>query len=115
MDPDPSNSPSISSSTGIPIFVIATIAHYLLLLYFFILVARLVLDLARNMSRGWRPTGFGLLVSEFLYLVTDPPLKFARRIIPNIRIGGFALDLSFTAVMFVDLILISVASAIAAL
>lgn len=96
--------------TPSPIAIPAAIAHYLLLLYFFILWGRFILDLVRNFSRGWRPTGFGLLVSELIYAATDPPIKFVRKVIPTIRIGGLALDFAWSIVLIVTLILLSVAS-----
>ncbi len=73
---------------------------------------RFILDLVRNIVRGWRPTGFVLLVSEFVYVVTDPPIKLVRRVIPTIRIGRLALDFSWSIVMIVTLILLSVTSAL---
>jgi YggT family protein len=95
-----------------PLSIPATIAYYLLMLYFFVLWGRFILDLVRNFSRGWRPQGFGLIVSEFVFALTDPPIRVVRRVIPTIRIGGFALDFAWSAVMIVTLILISVASAL---
>jgi len=99
-----------SNALAIP----ASIAYYLLLLYFFVLWGRFILDLVRNFSRGWRPQGFGLVVSEFVFALTDPPIKVVRRVIPTIRIGGFALDFAWSIVMIVTLILLSVASALSA-
>lgn len=44
-----------------------------------------------------------------LFVVTDPPIKALRRLIPPIRMGGVALDLSvlvlFFAIMIVQMIL----------
>lgn len=92
----------------------AAIAYYLLLLYFFVLWGRFILDLLRNVSRGWRPHGFGLVLSEIVFALTDPPLTLARRLIPPIRIGGFALDFAWSALMIVTLVLLSVFSALSA-
>ncbi len=71
--------------------IIATI----LWLYFVVLLARFVIDLVQMLSRNWRPTGVVLLISEFVFTITDPPLKLLRRIIPQLKIGGVTLDLSF--------------------
>ncbi len=95
-----------------PFAVLARIAYYLLLLYFFVLWGRFILDLVRNFSRGWRPHGFGLVASEIVFALTDPPISLIRRAIPTIRIGGFALDFAWSIVMIVTLILISVSSAL---
>jgi YggT family protein len=43
-----------------------------------------------------------LVLLEGIYWVTDPPVKALRRVIPPVRIGGVALDLS-VLVLFVIL------------
>jgi YggT family protein len=47
------------------------------------------------LSRSFRPTGPLIVVFELIYTITDPPLRLLRRLIPPLRIGGFALDLAF--------------------
>jgi YggT family protein len=97
--------------TEINIVVIpATIVHYALLLYSFVLWGRFILDLVRNFARGWRPRGSTLVLSEIIYALTDPPIRLVRRIVPPIRIGGFALDFAWSIVMIVTLILLSIIS-----
>jgi len=32
---------------------------------------------------------------EFVFALTDPPLKFLRRFIPPLQLGNISLDLSF--------------------
>lgn len=92
----------------------ASIAYYLLLLYFFVLWGRFILDLVRNFSRGWRPHGLGLVLSEIIFALTDPPLRLARRVVPTIRVGGFALDFAWSLVMIITLVLLTVFSALSA-
>jgi YggT family protein len=46
-------------------------------------------------SRNFRPTGVLLVLFEVVFTVTDPPMRFLRRFIPPLRLGGIALDLSF--------------------
>ena len=67
----------------------------LLWLFFVLLIGRLVLDYIQMFARSWRPHGLVLVLAEIVYTITDPPLKFLRRFIPPLRIGGVALDLSF--------------------
>lgn len=98
--------------TSNPLAIPASIVYFLLLLYFFVLWGRFILDLVRNFSRGWRPSGFALVVSEVVFALTDPPISLVRRVIPTIGIGGFALDFAWSIVMIVTLILLSVASAL---
>jgi YggT family protein len=86
--------------------VFATIAYFVFLLYFFVLWARFILDLARTFARSWRPTGFGMVLAELVFSLTDPPIRLVRRLIPPIRAGGVALDFGWSIVMLLDVILI---------
>jgi YggT family protein len=88
--------------------VLATILYFLLLLYFFALWARFVLDLARSFARQWRPRGVGLVLAEFVFSITDPPIRLVRRALPPLRLGGIALDFAWSAVMLVVIILMAV-------
>ncbi|MCU1514644.1 MAG: hypothetical protein JWO10_1734 [Microbacteriaceae bacterium] len=86
--------------------VLATVAYYLLLVYFFVMWARFILDLARTFLRDWRPRGFGLVVAEIIFALTDPPIRFVRRVVKPIRVGGMALDFAWSIVMLVVVVLI---------
>ncbi|OJX77060.1 MULTISPECIES: YggT family protein [unclassified Leifsonia] len=88
--------------------IVATIAYYLLLIYFFVMWARFVLDLVRTFARQWRPKGLVLLLAEATYAVTDPPIKFFRRIIPPLSMGPVALDFGWSLTMLVVIILLYV-------
>nr|WP_100346250.1 YggT family protein [Compostimonas suwonensis] len=79
--------------------LIASIAYYLLLIYFFIMWGRFIVDLMRTFRRGWRPGRFGLVLAEAAYTVTDPPIKFFRRIIPPVSFGPVALDFGWSVTM----------------
>jgi len=46
------------------------------------------------LARQWRPSGFVAVLCEGIYAVTDPPLRAVRKVIPPVRIGSGALDLS---------------------
>jgi YggT family protein len=85
----------------------------LLWIFFILLIARLVLDYVQMFARSWRPTGVVLVIAEIVYTITDPPLKALRRVIPPLRIGGIALDLSFLVVIVIVQVLIQVASSLA--
>jgi YggT family protein len=74
--------------------------QFLLWLYLLALIGRLIFEYVRQFSRGWRPRGALLVFVTVIYGLTDPPLKFLRRIIPPLRIGGISLDLSFLVLFF---------------
>nr|WP_255524939.1 YggT family protein [Herbiconiux sp. VKM Ac-1786] len=80
-----------------------------MLLYFFLMWGRFILDLVRTVRRDWRPTGALLVVAEVAYTVTDPPIRFFRRIIPPLRVGPVALDFGWSIVMLIVIIGLSVA------
>lgn len=92
--------------------LIAGILYFLLLLYFFAMWARFVLDLVRTFNRSWRPRGFALVAVEFVYTITDPPIKFFRRILPPLRLGAVAFDFGWTLTMLIIIILMPIVSAV---
>jgi len=98
-----------------PVALIAGIANALLLLYLFVLFARLILEYIPLFNREWRPRGAGLVAAEIVYTVTDPPIKLFRRLIPPLRVGPVAIDFGFMLTMIVVLILMSVARVVAAM
>jgi len=63
---------------------------------------RAVLSFVPLFVRDWRPRGVVLVIAEFVYTLTDPPLRFMRKIIPPIRIGSTSWDLGFL-VLFLGL------------
>jgi YggT family protein len=65
------------------------------LLFFAALICRLVLDWIQVLAREWRPRGPVLFFAEAVFTVTDPPLKFLRRLIPPLSLGGIRLDMAF--------------------
>ncbi|HKJ11942.1 MAG TPA: YggT family protein [Ornithinimicrobium sp.] len=75
--------------------MVSQILGFALYLYFIVLIGRLIFDWIQVFSRDWRPSGVILVVAEFIYSLTDPPLRALRRVIPPLRLGGVALDLAF--------------------
>ena len=68
---------------------------WLINVYIMVLIGRLIIDWIQVFARDWRPRGVLAVLCEAVYTVTDPPLRALRRVIPPIRLGGVALDLSF--------------------
>jgi YggT family protein len=79
-------------------------AVYVLRLFLYALLGRLVLDYVQMFARSWVPHGFWLVVCEGVYTVTDPPIRLLRRVIPPLRFGGVSLDLSFIVLFFAVII-----------
>ena len=85
--------------------------EFLLVLYiitqvfWYLLLARIVVEMIASFSRGWSPRGFLAVVLEWLFSITDPPVKALRRVIKPVRLGQISLDLS-VLVLFVIIIVI---------
>ena len=74
-------------------------------LYMLVLIARMIFDWIRILSPLWRPRGIILLLANVIYFFTDPPLKFLRKMIPPIRLGGnVAIDTAFLIVFLVTIL-----------
>jgi YggT family protein len=84
------------------VFSILSLVVFLFLLA---LILRLVFDWIQVFSRDFRPKGIVLVLAEGVYSVTDPPLRALRRVIPPLRIGAVQLDLAFTLLFLVTIIL----------
>lgn len=81
--------------------VIGQILYFALWIYLILLIARLIVDWVQVFARGWEPRGVLLVILEGVYTATDPPLRALRRVIPPLRLGGFALDLSFIVLIVI--------------
>jgi YggT family protein len=75
--------------------IVISVLLFVLNLFFATLICRLVLDWIQVLARDWRPHGPVLFFAEAIYTVTDPPLKFLRRVIPPLSLGGIRLDMAF--------------------
>ena len=93
--------------------LIAAVLNALLFLYVLVLLARLVLEYIPMFNREWRPKGATLIAAEVVFTVTDPPIKLIRRFIPDLRIGGIAIDFAFALTMMLVFVLMAVTRALA--
>jgi len=82
--------------------LVGLILWYVLWAYLAILMIRAVLSFIPLFVREWQPRGIVLVIAEFVYTLTDPPLRFMRKIIPPVRIGSTSWDLGFL-VLFLGL------------
>jgi YggT family protein len=82
-------------------------------IFLILLIGRFVLELVQSFARDWRPRGIVLVLAEIVYTITDPPLRFIRRLIPPIRLGGLALDLGLLILFILTTVLLSVFGSLA--
>ncbi|MFC0675792.1 YggT family protein [Brachybacterium hainanense] len=93
--------------------LVASVAYIALLIYMILLVARLILEWIQAYARDYRPSGLMLVLFELVYTLTDPPVRGLRRLIPPIRLGAVALDLSLMILLLAGSILLSVLAGLA--
>ena len=77
-----------------------------------LLWVRFVVDWVQVFARRWEPRGPLLVALEGVYSATDPPIVALRRVVPPLRIGQVALDLSFLLVMVAAWLLLNVVTTI---
>jgi YggT family protein len=90
--------------------ILAWVAYAAANIALYLLWARIILDLVRQLRRDWKPSGFWLVLSVWLLRVTDPPLRFVRRFVKPVRVGGVALDLAMLVLMLALILVIAVVS-----
>ncbi|CAA9271044.1 MAG: Cell division integral membrane protein, YggT and half-length relatives [uncultured Corynebacteriales bacterium] len=93
--------------------VVLELAYFVLLVFFILLLARLVFDYVMMFARSWRPSGVAAVGLEVVYSATDPPLKALRRVIPPLRLGNFSIDLGFMVLLFIVYLLMNFVGAAA--
>ena len=92
--------------------IVGGVIQLVLQLFLLLLFARFVVDWVQVFARSWSPRGVLLVGLEVVYSVTDPPIKALRKVIPPLRIGNFALDLSMLLVFIGAYVLLRVNRAI---
>jgi len=79
---------------------LGVVLYTVLQLFIITLIARLVLDYVQMFARNWRPKGIALVLSEFVFTVTEKPLVFVRKFVPPLRVGSVNIDLAFVLLFF---------------
>lgn len=87
--------------------VILGVIYVALLVVFVAMWVRFVFDWVQVLNPAFRPRGPVLVVAEASYTITDPALRAVRRVIPPLQLGGIRLDLAWSIVLIVLLILMS--------
>ncbi|MDY3127813.1 MAG: YggT family protein [Corynebacterium sp.] len=73
----------------------------LLRVYTIVLIIRIIVEMIQSFSRRFSPPRWFVLIAEPMFVVTDPPVKALRRIIPPVQLGGVGLDLSVLVLFFI--------------
>lgn len=63
------------------------------------LFIRIIIDYIRMFAKNWRPKSILLAFFEFIYSITDPPMRYVQRFVPPLRLGGISLDLSIIVLL----------------
>lgn len=92
--------------------VVGEVIGFILWAAILILIARIVLDWVQMLARSWHPKGVILVLCEVIYSITDPPLRAIRKVLPPLRLGMMALDLSPLVLFVVIYILMAVNRAV---
>jgi YggT family protein len=87
------------------VLIVGLIIDRVLGLFILLLFVRLIVDWIQMFARSWTPRGPVLVILETVYTITDPPIKALRKVIPPLRLGGVAIDLSFLAVLLICYVL----------
>ncbi len=88
--------------------IVGQVLYGLLTAFIALLWIRFIVDWVQVFARSWSPRGVLLVLLEVVYSITDPPIKALRRVVPPLRLGQVALDLSFIIVLIAALLLRSV-------
>ena len=86
--------------------------YIILLVFIGLLWIRFIVDWVQVFARRWEPHGPLLVAHEGLYTATDPPIVALRRVVPPLRFGSVALDLSFLLVLVAAWLLLNVVATI---
>ena len=80
--------------------IFISLVIFAIFVYQMILFCRIVFTVILSLSPAWKPRGVALVVAEFTYTVTDPPIKALRKVIPALKLGPVRLDLAFLVLFF---------------
>lgn len=92
--------------------LIGTVLLIILRVYTLLLIARLITEMIQSFSKQFRPPRWYAAVMEPVFVATDPPVKALRRVIPPLRTGGVALDISVIVLFIILTILQMVVRAV---
>jgi YggT family protein len=87
--------------------LIGALLGYALTAFILVLIARMVLDWTGVLANGGPP--WAIRARTLTHTWTEPVIVPVRRVLQPIRAGGLSIDLAFTAVFILALLLRSIA------
>lgn len=90
------------------LLVFTSLVRVVLRIYIVLLWVRLVIDWILVLNRRFRPRGLVAVLVEFVYSITDPPIKMFRKVLPPIRLGQIMLDLGWMLTLISCWILLAI-------
>jgi YggT family protein len=85
----------------VPVIQVVAVLHFIIFLFFVVLIGRLVIETIQGFAREWQPRGVVLVIAETIYTATDPPLKLLRRLLPPLRVGQVQFDLAMIVLFLI--------------
>ena len=86
---------------------VGSLIYLVISVFIVLLFVRLIVDWIQFFARSWSPRGPVLVILEGIYSITDPAVKALRRLIPPLRLGGMAIDLSFVVLLIICYVILS--------
>lgn len=71
-----------------------SVIHLAVFVFYLALILRIAFDMIRSYAPVYRPSGLALVAFESVYTITDWAVKPLRALLPPVRLGAVALDLS---------------------
>ncbi|MDO4928343.1 MAG: YggT family protein [Corynebacterium sp.] len=81
--------------------VAGAVLYLIVRIYMYILIARILIEMIASFSRSFRPPAWFSRIAEIFFVLTDPPVRALRRLIPPLRMGNIGLDLSVLVLFFI--------------
>ena len=80
---------------------IGAILYALVGLYMLAVIIRIIIEMVQAFSKRFDPPSWFMVAAEPMFVITDPPVKALRRLIPPLRLGGgVGLDVSVIVLFF---------------
>ena len=73
---------SVQALRSVGVSLLGTVLYLILRVFTLVLIARIVIEMIQSFSRNFQPPRWFIYIAEPLFVVTDPPVKALRKVIP---------------------------------